>query len=209
MKALTTVTESAVTPLYETILADFDELTSNSDPRKEVEQFLKQNVDEWNKIKISSKPNKDGYYEVSSRGNVTFYNRVDAPKLTNGLFIWTKVKGSFDCSYNYSLETLEGGPYEVGGSFNCGRCEKLTTLEGAPKIIGDDFECDWCKSLLSLKGAPEIIPGDFNCSYCESLRTLKYSPKEVKGNYFCAICGKTFTKLEVFDNTDVSGRTVV
>lgn len=196
--------------LYESLLNDFDELTSNSDPRKEVEQFIEQCLShELNKIKISRKPNKDGYYEVSSKGNVTFYNRVNAPKLTNGLFIWTQIKGDFDCSYNNLLETLEGGPYEVGGDFHCGHCEKLTSLEGAPKIIGGHFESDWCKNLSSLKGAPELIPGDFDCSYCESLKTLKDGPKEVKGTYCCAICGKTFTKSEIFKNTKVGGNTLV
>jgi hypothetical protein len=195
--------------LYESLLDDFDTLEANADPRKDVEEFLKINVDEYKKLVISKTPNKDGIYEVSSRGNVTFYGRSNRTRLTNGLFIWTKVKGSFDCSYNYALETLEGGPSEVGGSFNCGRCEKLITLEGAPKTIGGDFECDWCKNLLSLKGVPKKIPGDFNCSYCESLRTLKDGPEEVSENFFCAICGKTFTKPEVFNNTDVGGRTVV
>ena len=195
--------------LYESLLDDFDTIATNADPRKEVEEFLKINVDEYKNLVISKTPNKDGIYEVSSRGSVTFYGRNYPTRLTNGLFIWTKVKGDFDCSYNYLLETLEGGPNEIGGTFNCGHCEKLITLEGAPKKIGGDFECDWCESLLSLIGAPEIFPGDFNCGYCESLRTLKYSPKEVKGNYFCAICGKGFTKQEVFDNTDVGGRTAV
>ena len=195
--------------LYESLLDDFDTLASKVDPRKDVEEFLKINVDEYKKLVISKTPNKDGIYEVSSRGNVTFYGRSNPTGLTNGLFIWTKVKGSFDCSWNTNLETLEGGPEEVGGDFNCGRCERLVTLEGAPKTIGGSFECDWCKSLLSLKGVPKKIPGDFNCNYCESLRTLKDGPEEVAENFFCAICGKVFTKMEVYQQCDVAGRTVV
>lgn len=195
--------------LYESLLDDFDTLEANADPRKEIEEFLKINVDEYKKLVISKTPNKDGIYEVSSTGKVTFYGRSNPTGLTNGLFIWTKVKGNFDCSWNRNLESLEGGPEEVGGSFNCSRCAKLTTLEGAPKTIGGSFECDWCKNLSSLKGAPKKIPGDFNCRYCESLRTLKYSPKEVQDNYFCDMCGKTFTKSEVFNNSDVRGRIAV
>ena len=195
--------------LYESLLDDFDSLEANADPRKEVEEFLKINVDEYKKLVISKTPNKDGIYEVSSKGNVTFYGRSNPTHLTNGLFIWTKVKGNFDCTWNTNLETLEGGPEEVGGSFNCSRCEKLTTLEGAPKTIGGDFECSWCKSLSSLKGIPKKIDGDFDCSYCESLKTLKDGPEEVSGNFFCVICGKTFTKLEVNQQCDVAGRTAV
>lgn len=195
--------------LYESLLDDFDTIAGKVNPQKEIEEFLKTNVDEYKKLVISKTPNKDGIYEVSSRGNVTFYGRSNPTGLTNGLFIWTKVKGNFDCSWNDNLESLEGGPYEVGGSFNCGRCGKLVTLEGAPKTIGGSFECDWCKSLLSLKGVPKKIPEDFNCSYCESLRTLKDGPEEVAENFYCVICGKVFTKQEVFNNTDVGGRTAV
>ena len=78
-----------------------------------------------------------------------------------------------------------------------------------PKTVGGSFECDWCKSLLSLKGVPKKIPGDFNCSYCESLRTLKDGPEEVAENFFCVICGKTFTKMEVYQQCDVVGRIAV
>lgn len=197
--------------LYESLLSDFDTLANQVDPRKDIEEFLKFHVDEYKKLVISKTPNRDGIYEVSSRGNVTFYGRSNSNPtgLTNGLFIWTKVKGNFDCSWIDSLESLESGPYEVGGSFNCSRCGKLITLEGAPKTIGGSFKCDWCKSLLSLKGVPKKIPGDFDCSYCESLRTLKDGPEEVAENFFCVICGKVFTKQEVFNNTDVGGRTAV
>ena len=195
--------------LYESLLDDFDTLASKVDPRKEVEEFLKLNVDELKKLVISKTPNKDGVYEVSSRGNVTFFGRNNPNGLTNGLFIWTKVKGDFDCAFNDSLETLEGGPQEIGGTFNCGRCPNLVSLEGAPKKIGGNFECDFCEKLLSLKGIPETIPGDFTCSYCSSLRTLKDGPKEVSGNFYCAICGKTFTRMEVYQQCDVAGRTVV
>ena len=126
--------------LYESLLDDFDTLASKVDPKKEIEEFLKINVDEFKKLVISKTPNKDGIYEVSSRGNVTFYGRSNPTGLTNGLFIWTKVKGNFDCSWNTHLETLEDGPEEVGGDFLCSRCEKLVTLEGAPKTIGGSFK---------------------------------------------------------------------
>lgn len=195
--------------LYESLLDDFDTLASKADPRKAVDDFLKSNVVDYRRLIISKTPNKDGLYEVSSKGDIIISCSNNHTGLTNGLFIWTKVKGDFDCSWNTNLETLEGGPKEVGGNFDCSRCTNLTTLEGAPKKIGGDFECIWCKSLSSLKGAPKKIPREFNCSYCESLKTLKDGPKEVSGNFYCSICGRTFTKTEVNQQCDVAGRTVV
>ena len=195
--------------LYESLLDDFDTLSDKLDPKGDVIEFLKRNVDEFKKLVISDKPNKDGLYEVSSRGDVTFYNRDDSKRLTNGLFIWTTIKGDFDCSWNTKLETLEGGPKKVGGRFTCSRCTSLKSLEWAPKEVGQDFELDWCESLTSLKGAPQTIPRDFNCCYCTKLKSLKYGPKAVGGNYFCAVCGETFSSHEINMSVDVGGRVIV
>ena len=209
MKTLTTVLESSVTPLYESLLDDFDTLSSKTDYRKEVEEFLKANVDEYKKLIISETPNKDGLYEVSSKGNVTFVGKDNPPRLTNGFFVWTTIKGNFDCSYNLGLETLEGGPTDVMISFLCNRCPKLESLEGAPKKIGCDFECDWCPSLKSLKGAPKVIFANFSCCNCNSLKSLKYGPEKVGGDFSCANCGKKFTEQDVTKLVNVGYRITV
>ena len=91
-----------------------------------------------------------------------------------------KVDRSFSCSNNNLLKTLKGAPKKVGGYFYCGYCNALTSLEGSPREVGENFYCDYCNSLTTLKGAPAKIGGDFYCSQCPSLTTLEGAPKNVK-----------------------------
>ena len=195
--------------LYESLLDDFDEIAGKVNPRAEVERFLKDHVEYFNKLIISDKPNKNGFYEVSSKGNVTFTGKDNPPRLTNGLFVWTSIKGDFDCSYNMGLETLEGGPTDVMISFLCHHCPKLESLEGAPKKIGCDFEIDYCENLKSLKGAPKSIFANFSCCNCNSLKSLKYGPEKVGGDFSCANCGKKFTEQDVTKLVNVGYRITV
>ena len=155
--------------------------------REEIKHFLKDNFDGASSCKISNKPNRDGKYEVSSNGNIMTENR-GITSLTNGLFIWTYVKGDFDCTYCKSLTSLEGAPKEVGRDFRCSACTSLTSLEGAPKEVGGDFDCDFCKSLTSLKGAPEKVGKDFYCGYCNSLTSLEGAPEKVGKDFYCGYC---------------------
>lgn len=121
--------------------------------REEIKHFLKDNFDGASSCKISNKPNRDGKYEVSSNRNIMIENR-GITSLTNGLFIWTYVKGDFYCTY----------------------CKSLTSLEGAPKEVGKDFRCSDCNSLTSLEGAPKEVDGNFCCSFCGS----KFTQEDVK-----------------------------
>lgn len=75
--------------------------------------------------------NVDGTYMVNCSGDVEVKNKK-IEKLTDG-FVWSGVKGNFQCSYCAKLKSLEGTPKEVGGVFGCKFCEKLQSLEGAPK----------------------------------------------------------------------------
>ena len=128
-----------------------------------IEEFLKENY--LGKWIISDKPNKDGLYEVSSNESVKVKN-TKITSLTNDLFIWTSVKGSFYCRNCSRLESLDGAPEEVGGSFYCAGCNSLKSLKGAPKEVGGYFDCSSCKSLKSLDGAPEEVGTYFDCSNC-------------------------------------------
>ena len=109
----------------------------------QIKQFLKNNFENASKCKISEKPNKDGKFEVSSNGNVEVKNE-NITSLTNGLFIWTNIKGDFICSECNSLTSLEGAPDEVSGDFSCDECNSLTSLKGAPKEVGGNFYCSHC-----------------------------------------------------------------
>ena len=185
--------------LYESLLDDFDTIATNADPRKEIEEFLDHNFSgTW---KISDKPNKDGYYEVSSNFSIHgIPNRV--PSLTNGLFIWTKVKGSFSCRSCIKLTSLEGGPKEVGKIYQCSHCPNLETLEGGPVFAGY-FDCSWNENLVSLEGGPKVTQDSFDCSYCPKLKSLKGAP-EISGKRFtCNHCGEEFSVEEVKKYTAV------
>jgi hypothetical protein len=70
-----------------------------------------------------------------------------------------KVSGSFFCYDCPNLESLEGGPEEVGGDYYV-HLNKLKNLTGSPKTINGDFCCG-PNPFESLEGAPEIITGKF------------------------------------------------
>lgn len=177
-------------------------------------------------VKISDKPNKDGKYEVSCDKDVVVKNKK-ITSLTNDMFIWAKVGGSFDCSTCYSLKSLEGSPKEVDKHFDCSWCWSLTSLEGAPEKVGGFcckeckslaslegapkevswcFDCTWCPRLTSLEGAPKEVGMNFDCNDCKSLTSLKGAPKEV-GEQF--VCSKPFTEEDVRKISNVKGKVLL
>jgi hypothetical protein len=151
--------------LYESILDDIDAQIKKGDDdiKTEIRNFIKDNY--FGRFKISAKPNRHGLYEVSSRTNIRITN-ADLQQLTNGMFVWTEIDGSFVC-----------------------RCTHLTTLEGGPTYVGLDFDISWCTYLKSLKYGPRVV-GNFYCQHCTSLESLKYAPKTVKGRTTITNCDK-------------------
>ena len=114
----------------------------DKDIEKQIKEFLNNNFTISSKYKISKKPNKDGKFEVLSKGNIEVKNKL-ITSLTNGSFIWTSIKGDFICSNCKSLTSLEGAPKEVGGVFCCAACykkfykediEKVSNVKGGIKI---------------------------------------------------------------------------
>lgn len=191
MKTLTTVLESAVTPLYESLLDDFDDLekASNSDIKASIIDFVKNNYKGIEKITLSDKINDDGKYVVDIKGyNIQLGQNIK--KLTNDLFIFGTVEGDFKCAHCHSLISLEGAPQKIKGDFACYTCSKLKTLEGGPKEVGGNFVCDWCESLTSLKGGPKEVGKDFHCNYCDSLKSLEGAPQKVGCDFECVECSK-------------------
>ena len=132
--------------------------------KDEIEAFLKENY-LGAAIKISNKPNKDGKYEVSSTKDVNKKPRIDLNSLTNGMFIWTIVDGSFRFSGCPSLNSLEGAPKEVGGDFEVLYCKSLKSLEGAPKEVGGWFYCYGCASKFTEDDVKKIsnVKGKIIC----------------------------------------------
>ena len=164
-----------------------DDLINKTDEyiKDEIKAFLIENYKGL--MKISRNPNADGKYEVSSSSNIGVKNK-NITSLTNGVFIWTAVNGSFEVLDCKSLKSLEGAPKKVGEDFYCSSCDSLTSLKGAPEKVGGDFYCDYNKSLKSLDGAPKEVGGDFDCSGCESLESLEGAPKEIIKDFKCANC---------------------
>ena len=212
--------------LYESLLdSDLVEKTDEN-LKKDIERFI---IDAYGcrTFKISKTPNTDGKYKVSSPNIIKVKNR-NITSLTNGLFVWDKVK-SFDCSscgnltslegaprevkdhffcaFCYSLTSLKGAPEKVGKNFNCTECLSLTSLEGAPKEVGEDFTCMWCGKLESLEGAPEKVKS-FDCVSCRSLTSLKGAPKEVGGDFRYwrnDECKVSFTEEDIKKVSNVKG----
>ena len=171
--------------IKESLLSDFDDLEASMDPKKDIEQFIRNNYEIKGVLQISREPNKNGKYDVSCRGVKVVNGGITS--LTNNMFEWSEISGDFNCSYCKSLKTLEGAPKKVGGDFYCSWCDSLTSLEGAPKEVGRDFVCEYCNSLKFLKGVPKIIKGVFSCSFCDSLISLKGAP-EYTGGFICSFC---------------------
>jgi hypothetical protein len=65
------------------------------------------------------------------------------------------VANKFDVSNNRFLESLEGGPQEVGGDYQCVYCE-LTSLRGIARIIGGSIYANSNK-LESLEGIEHLL----------------------------------------------------
>lgn len=180
--------------IKESLLDDFDALDKNLDDsiEKDVKKWILDNYQIIpSSLKILKRPNKDGKLIVNA-GHAIFIS--DSKSLTNGMFVWGKIKNQFYCARSL-ITSLEGAPQYVGEFFNCHGCKYLTSLEGAPEKVGGSFDCTFCKSLTSLEGSPKEVGGDFGCSHCDSLTSLEGSPKEVGKDFYCNDC-KSLKSLE-------------
>ena len=168
--------------LYESLLDDFEKLKDSINPIDEIKRFLKDNYLHSYRFKISEKPNKDGFYEVSC-DKFFIYAKKDIVSLTNDLFVFANAFG-----------------------FDCSSCPNLKSLKGAPKEVEKTFECQLCCNLTSLEGAPEKV-GVFNCTVCANLKSLKGAPEKVGSNFFCSGCGEKFTYEDIGNVSNVKGYT--
>lgn len=153
-----------------------------------VKQFLKENYK--GTFKISSSPNKDGKYEVSSTGKVYLKN-TDATALTNGEFIFTDCKW-FVVEEAENLTTLEGFPQDVKEQAIVSYLN-ITDLTGMPEKISGSLKVSYCPNLVSLNGCPNTIDGMFECTGNKKLVGLEDGPTRV-GEIYVDDNGKKFTK---------------
>lgn len=135
---------------------DIDDNIDNIDKniKDQIKQFLKDNFKGVSSCKISSKPNADGKYEVSSSKDINAKTHITS--LTNGLFVWTIVGGDFFCRHCHSLKSLKGSPEKVSGDFSCSWCDSLESLEGAPKEVDGGFRCSECGITFTTDDVKEV-----------------------------------------------------
>ena len=113
--------------INESLLDNLDDIDNPSDLRQVIENWIKKNYS-FKNLDISKTPNKDGKFEVSSDTVIVADGNDSIPSLTNGMFIWKKVK-SFNCSYCDNLTTLEGVSQKIGGSIYCHQRNDLKSYE--------------------------------------------------------------------------------
>lgn len=116
------------------------------------------------KLKLFEKYHLDvdqcGNTEYIGDIDVRYYRLTELPD-----FGIIKVNGSYLCSGNPSLESLENSPKYVSGTFSCSSCN-IESLEHGPFEVGVDYYCQ-NNNLKNLKHSPTKVKGSFNCSYNE------------------------------------------
>ena len=156
--------------LNESLLDDEDELFNRND-KTLVELWIRENYKIYGTLKIYE--DKHGFV-VDSNDKIEVTNK-DIKSLTNGMFQWGEIMGSFTCEKCKKLTSLKGSPKKCD-LFNCTKCTGLRSLEGAPNECYD-FYCSECTGLRSLGGAPSKC-GWFYCSRCTGLISLEGAPNE-------------------------------
>ena len=156
--------------LKESIFSDIEDIVSNDTVL--IEQFLNDNYD------IHGTYNIDGNV-VNVDGQI-YVKNMNIESLTNGIFQFGKVDGSFYCHKCKNLKSLEGAPKEVERGFYCHKCHNLKSLNYAPKIVGGNFNCNSCHKLTSLEGAPRKLGGRFWYSNCPDLIITQRDKKKYK-----------------------------
>ena len=166
--------------LNESLLDDEDELFNRND-KTLVELWIRENYKIYGTLKIYE--DKHGFV-VDSNDKIEVTNK-DIKSLTNGMFQWGEIMGSFTCEKCKKLTSLEGAPKKCY-NFYCSECTELISLEGAPSEC-NWFDCPKCTGLRSLEGAPQTV-GNFYCRGCNELKTLKGAPQRVDVWLDCSKC---------------------
>lgn len=150
--------------------------------RNKVREFITTHYREYGRIKVSEKRNEDGYYEVSSTGNVEL--KWNSDRITDENFIWTEVGKNFRI-YDGKMENLEGCPRTVGKDFILVNCE-IKSLKGGPEYVGGRMMLSHCDNLTSLEYAPKQIgtkenlrTSSLHVTYCANLQSIEDCPKIV------------------------------
>lgn len=85
-----------------------------------------------------------GVYIVDINGPVALGNKK-LKSLTNGIFRFGAINGSFFCVGSDYLESLDGRPHTVKGSFVCANCKNIKDTRDLSHIANEDSEQDICE----------------------------------------------------------------
>ena len=84
-------------------------------------------------------------YIVDINGPIALGNKK-LKSLTNGIFRFGTINGSFFCVGSDYLEDLNGAPHTVKGSFVCANCKNIKDTRDLPHMTtSDDSERDMCE----------------------------------------------------------------
>ena len=84
-----------------------------------------------------------GMYIVDINGPVALGNKK-LKSLTNGIFRFGTINGSFFCVGSDYLENLDGRPHTVKGSFVCANCKNIKDTRDLQHAANEDSERDIC-----------------------------------------------------------------
>ena len=84
-----------------------------------------------------------GVYIVDINGPVALGNKK-LKSLTNGIFRFGTINGSFFCVGSDYLENLDGRPHTVKGSFVCANCKNIKDTRDLQRTANEDSENDVC-----------------------------------------------------------------
>lgn len=84
-----------------------------------------------------------GVYIVDINGPVALGNKK-LKSLTNGIFRFGTINGSFFCVGSDYLEDLDGRPHTVKGSFVCANCKNIKDTRDLQHAANEDSEQDIC-----------------------------------------------------------------
>ena len=84
-----------------------------------------------------------GVYIVDINGPVALGNKK-LKSLTNGIFRFGTINGSFFCVGSDYLENLDGRPHTVKGSFVCANCKNIKDTRDLQRTANEDSEKDVC-----------------------------------------------------------------